>query len=110
LGLFALTVVRVFARQLSEPDPFTRLASAGLVLLFALQALINMAVSVGLIPAKGITLPLISSGGSSTLATGLAMGMLLALTRRRPDPARVKKPSFVARRAVSYDPTGPMPS
>jgi cell division protein FtsW len=110
LGLFALTVLRVFSRQIAESDTFVRLASAGLVLLFALQAFINMAVSVGLIPAKGITLPFISSGGSSTLATGLAMGMLLALTRRRPDPARVKKPSFVVRRAVSYDPTGPMPS
>ena len=76
---------------------FARLAAAGLALLFVLQAIINMAVNVGLVPAKGMTLPFISSGGSSMLAVGLAMGMLLAVTRRRPDPARVKKPGFVSR-------------
>ena len=76
------------------------LAAAGLILLFVLQAIINMAVNVGLVPAKGMTLPFISSGGSSMLAVGLAMGMLLAVTRRRPDPARVKKPGFVSRPAT----------
>jgi cell division protein FtsW len=70
------------------------------VLLVALQAIINMAVNVGLIPAKGITLPFISSGGSSMLAVGLTMGMLLAVTRRRPDPAHVKKPGFASRPAT----------
>jgi cell division protein FtsW len=99
LGLFALVAVRVFAWQLTAPDPFARLASAGLALLFALQAIINMAVNVGLVPAKGITLPFISSGGSSTLAVGIAMGMLLALTRRRPGPAPIKRPGFVSRPA-----------
>lgn len=105
LGLFALVGVRVFAWQLGASDPFRRLASAGLVLLFVLQAMINMAVNVGLVPAKGITLPFISSGGSSTLAIGVAMGMLLALTRRRPDPARLKKPGFSAK-PVRYGTTG----
>ena len=59
-----------------------------------------MAVNVGLVPAKGMTLPFISSGGSSTLAVGLRLGMLLALTRRRADPARVKKPALVSRPAT----------
>jgi cell division protein FtsW len=100
LGLFALVAVRVFARQLDEPNAFARLAAAGLTLLFVLQAIINMAVNVGLVPAKGMTLPFISSGGSSMLAVGLGVGMLLAVTRRWPDPARVKKPGFVVRPAA----------
>jgi cell division protein FtsW len=69
-------------------------------LLFVLQAIINMAVTVGLIPAKGMTLPFISSGGSSMLAVGLTVGMLLAVTRRRSDPERIKKPDFASRPAV----------
>jgi cell division protein FtsW len=100
LALFALVVVRVFSRHVDHSGGFAPLASAGLTLLFALQAIINMAVNVGLVPAKGMTLPFISSGGSSMLAVGLAMGMLLAVTRRRPDPARVKKPEFVSRPAM----------
>jgi cell division protein FtsW len=99
LGLFALVAVRVFSRQAGEPDGFARLGAIGLALLFSLQAIVNMAVNVGLVPAKGITLPFISSGGSSTEGVGLAMGMLLALTRRRPDLAHVKEPGFAPRRA-----------
>jgi cell division protein FtsW len=99
LGLFALVVLRAVARQVGESDPFLRLASMGLALLFGMQALVNMAVNTGLLPAKGMTLPFISAGGSSTLATGLTLGMLLALTRRRADPARVKKPAFMPRPA-----------
>jgi len=99
LGLFALVAIRVFSRQSGETDGFTRLGGIGLALLFSLQAIINMAVNVGMVPAKGITLPFISSGGSSTLGIGLAMGMLLALTRRRPDLAHVKKPGFAPRAA-----------
>jgi cell division protein FtsW len=100
LGLFGLVAIRVFARHVDRANAFAPLAAAGLVLLFALQAIINMGVNVGLIPAKGITLPFISNGGSSMLAVGLTMGMLLAVTRRRPDPARVKKPGFVSRPAI----------
>jgi cell division protein FtsW len=100
LGLFGLVAVRVFARHVDRASTFAPLAAAGLVLLFALQAIINMAVNVGLVPAKGITLPFISNGGSSMLAVGLTIGMLLAVTRRRPDPARVKKPGFVSRPAT----------
>jgi cell division protein FtsW len=67
----------------------------GLALLFGLQALINMAVNTGLLPTKGMTLPFVSIGGSSTLAVGLGLGMLLALSRRRADLAHTKKPALV---------------
>jgi cell division protein FtsW len=100
LALFVLVAVRVFLRHVDQSGGFAALASAGLTLLFVLQAIINMAVNVGLVPAKGMTLPFISSGGSSMLAVGLTMGMLLAVTRRQPDPARVKKPEFVSRPAT----------
>jgi cell division protein FtsW len=97
LGLFGLVLVRVLVRHVEEPEAFAPLAAAGLVLLVALQAIFNMAVNVGLVPTKGITLPFISNGGSSMLATGLGMGLLLAVTRRRTDAASVKKPGFVSR-------------
>lgn len=94
VGLFAFIVVRTFARSLDEPDPFRRLAVTGLALVFGMQALINMAVSAGLLPPKGMTLPLVSAGGSSTIAVGIGLGMILALTRRRADAARYVKPPF----------------
>jgi len=105
LGLFALVVVRVFARQMREGDDFLRLGAMSLVLLLGLQAIINMAVNTGLLPTKGMTLPFISIGGSSTLATGLGLGLLLALTRRRAAPGaapgHTKKPAFVPMAAPS---------
>ena len=94
VALFGFIVVRVFARSLDEPDPFRRLAVTGLALVFGLQALINMAVNVGLIPPKGMTLPLISAGGSSTIAIGIGLGLILGLTRRRADAARYAQPPF----------------
>ncbi len=84
LGLFAFIVLRALWRAAREPEDANRLAIAGLALIFGLQALINMGVNVGLLPAKGLTLPFISSGGSSILATSIGAGMLLALARRRP--------------------------
>jgi cell division protein FtsW len=99
LGLFALLASRVLLRQRREPDAFARLAATGLALLIVLQAIINMSVNVGLAPAKGITLPFISSGGSSMLGIGLAIGMLLAVNRRRADPAYVDTPHFVPKPA-----------
>jgi cell division protein FtsW len=65
-------------------DPFTRFAAGGLAILFGLQSAINMSVNLHLMPAKGMTLPFISYGGSSMLSLAYAMGMLLALTRERP--------------------------
>ncbi len=105
VGLFAFVVMRALVKAAQEPDAATRLAIQGLALLFGLQALINMGVNVGLLPAKGITLPFISAGGSSTLAVSITLGMLLALTRRRPDLARVKKPPLMPH-ASGLEPTG----
>ncbi len=65
-------------------DPFVRFSVSGLMLLFALQTSINMSVNLGLIPAKGMTLPFISYGGTSLLGTALLIGMTLSLTRRHP--------------------------
>jgi cell division protein FtsW len=95
LALFAFIVLRALRHAESEPDPPTRLAVIGLALMFGFQALINMGVNVGLLPAKGMTLPFLSAGGSSTLAISLTLGMLLALTRRRPDADRLKKPPLM---------------
>ena len=97
LGIFAFIVFRAFIAATREPDASTRLAIQALALLFGFQALINMAVNVGLIPAKGMTLPFISAGGSSTVAISITLGMILALTRRRSDLARLKKPRFEPR-------------
>ncbi len=83
LGLFAFIVLRGLLRLLAEGDLFIVLASAGLATSFGLQAFVNMASSLHLIPTKGMTLPFVSYGGSSVLAVALGVGMLLALTRRR---------------------------
>jgi cell division protein FtsW len=84
LGLFAFVVLRGLNDALKEHDDFTRYAVAGLVTQFGLQSIINMGVNLQLMPAKGMTLPFISYGGSSLIAVAVAMGMVLALTRRRP--------------------------
>lgn len=84
LALYGLIVVRSLVRLLHERDPFCRLAGAGLVCMFGVQAMINMGVAARLLPAKGMTLPFVSYGGSSVIAAGITMGMLLALTRARP--------------------------
>jgi cell division protein FtsW len=83
VGVFAFIVLRGMLRLLKEHDMFIVLSCTGLVTGIGLQAFINMASSLQLIPTKGMTLPLISYGGSSALAVALGMGMLLALTRRR---------------------------
>ena len=82
--LFCFVVLRGFSNVAKDNDLFVLLAVAGLLTQFALQALINMASTVNLMPPKGMTLPFISYGGSSTLALGFALGMVLALTRYRP--------------------------
>jgi cell division protein FtsW len=82
MSVFLFIVVRVLARAKNEPNPFLSLSQAGLVTMFGLQACINMGVSVALLPAKGMTLPFISYGGSSLLGTALAMGFVLALGRK----------------------------
>ncbi|MGM0659880.1 MAG: putative lipid II flippase FtsW [Pseudomonadota bacterium] len=84
IALYACIVLRSLVRLMRERDPFIRLAGTGLIAVLGAQALINMGVAVRLLPAKGMTLPFVSYGGSSVLATGIAMGMLLAFTRTRP--------------------------
>ena len=82
--LYATIVLRSLFRLMRERDPFIRLAGTGLACTFAVQAMINMSVAVRLLPAKGMTLPFVSYGGSSLIAGGIMVGMLLALTRARP--------------------------
>ena len=81
--LFAFIVLRGFSRVLQDNNLFIVLATAGLLTQFGLQALINMASALHMMPTKGMTLPFISYGGSSLLALALGMGWMLALTRRR---------------------------
>ena len=83
VGIFAFIVLRGFSRLLQEGNLFVLLSATGLLIQFGLQAIINMASTLHLIPTKGMTLPFLSYGGSSMLALGLGMGMMLALTRRR---------------------------
>jgi cell division protein FtsW len=81
--LYMGIVLRSLLRLLRERDPFIRLAGTGLACMFGVQAMINMGVAVRLLPAKGMTLPFVSYGGSSVIASGIAVGMLLAFTRTR---------------------------
>ena len=83
VALFGFVVLRGFTRAFLQQNLFLLLAVAGLLTQFGLQALINMGSTLQLLPTKGMTLPFISYGGSSLLATGLGVGMVLALTRRR---------------------------
>jgi cell division protein FtsW len=83
VALFGFVVLRGFSRVFQESNLFVVLAATGLFVQFGLQAIINMASSLHLMPTKGMTLPFLSYGGSSMLALALGMGMALALTRRR---------------------------
>jgi cell division protein FtsW len=82
-GLFAFVVLRGFSRLMQERDLFIVLAAGGLLVMFGLQAVINIGVNLNLLPSKGMTLPFVSYGGSSLLALAIAMGMVLAMTRIR---------------------------
>ena len=81
IGLVMFIVVRVLRRSLAAHDPFAVLAMSGLITIFGLQAVINMAVNVSLMPAKGMTLPFISYGGSSLISMAFGIGLVLALGR-----------------------------
>ena len=96
MALFAFVVLRGLRDSLREHDDFSRYAISGLVIQFGLQSIINMGVNLQLLPAKGMTLPFISYGGSSLIAEAIAMGMVLALTRRRPSK----------RTHIAYSPRG----
>jgi cell division protein FtsW len=84
LALFAFVVIRALSRAYRSEDMFARFAASGLAILFGVQAAINMSVNLQLIPAKGMTLPFISYGGSSMVSLAYGVGMMLALTRQRP--------------------------
>ncbi|CAN5221324.1 putative peptidoglycan glycosyltransferase FtsW [soil metagenome] len=97
LALFAFIVIRALSRAYASEDLFARFAAAGLAIMFGIQASINMAVNLHLMPAKGMTLPFISYGGSSMISLAYGVGMLLALTRQRP---RVEMESIGAANAA----------
>ena len=83
VGIFAFIVLKTFLRSLSQGDLFTMLAGAGLASLFGAQAIVNLGSTLALIPTKGMTLPFVSYGGSSLFSLAIAMGLALAITRRR---------------------------
>jgi cell division protein FtsW len=95
-ALFAFIVIRALVKAMANEDPFIRFATAGLAMLFGLQSAINMAVNLHLMPAKGMTLPFISYGGSSLISLAYGMGMLVALTRERPRAKLASRHGFVA--------------
>jgi cell division protein FtsW len=84
MSVFAFVVLRGLIVASRNEDPFCRFATAGLVMMFGVQSTINMAVNLKLMPAKGMTLPFISYGGSSLISLALLIGFLLAVTRKRP--------------------------
>jgi cell division protein FtsW len=92
MSLFAFVVLKVLMRAKSEPDPFVALSLSGLAIIFGSQALINMGVNTALLPAKGMTLPFISYGGSSLLGMAFGMGLVLALGRKRFGPQSSLRP------------------
>jgi cell division protein FtsW len=96
VALFAFIVLRALSHAMRNQDPFRRFATAGLAILFGLQSAINMAVNVHLMPAKGMTLPFISYGGSSMISLAWGMGMLLALTRERPQTESLSHQGLLA--------------
>lgn len=83
IGIFAFIVLRSLAKLLNEQDKFVQFAASGIIAQLGLQAIINMGVTLHLLPTKGMTLPFISYGGSSTLAIAIATGMLLGFTKYR---------------------------
>src|SRR6202008_487951 len=96
VAIFAFIVVRGLLAASRNEDPFCRFAAAGLVVLFGVQSAINMAVNLHLMPAKGMTLPFISYGGSSLIAVAFGMGLLLSLTRRRAEPKQAARRIVIA--------------
>ncbi|MEO1748699.1 MAG: FtsW/RodA/SpoVE family cell cycle protein, partial [Pseudomonadota bacterium] len=83
VAVFGFIVLRGLMKGAAEQDQFRRLAVCGLVVLMGLQSMINIMVNLNLLPAKGMTLPFVSYGGSSMIAVAVTTGFLLSLTRRR---------------------------
>ncbi|MEH6950056.1 putative lipid II flippase FtsW [Nitrobacter sp. NHB1] len=99
LALFTFIVIRTLSRAYASEDLFSRFAASGLAIMFGVQAAINMAVNLHLIPAKGMTLPFISYGGSSMVSLAYGVGMMMALTRQRP---RTEMESIGDAQSASY--------
>ncbi len=97
LMLFAFVVLRGLMVALKREDDFSRFAISGLVVLFGFQAIINMSVNLQLMPAKGMTLPFVSYGGSSLVAMAISMGMVLALTRKQPERRKTPAMPIISR-------------
>jgi cell division protein FtsW len=104
LALVSFIVLRALAKAMHNDDPFARFAAAGLAMLFGMQAAINMAVNLHLIPAKGMTFPFVSYGGSSMISIAYGMGMLLALTRERPRAELLASHDAAAQGALAGSP------
>lgn len=104
MSIFAVIVWRGLKRSLEAVDPFTQLATAGLVSLFGLQAVVNMGVTMQVLPTKGMTLPLVSYGGSSLLALAITTGMILALTRKRAGQTARRKRQGSGKTQIHFDP------
>jgi cell division protein FtsW len=85
VSLFTVLVMRGLLQALRRPSAFERMAVAGLTTLIGMQAFINIGVNLHILPAKGMTLPFISYGGSALISAAMTMGFLLALSRRSPD-------------------------
>jgi cell division protein FtsW len=83
--LFAVIAIKGIMEASKQQDVYQRAAGVGLYAIFGLQAAVNMSVNLSLIPPKGMTLPLVSSGGSSLLGSALTLGLALALTRKQPE-------------------------
>ena len=103
IGLFASIVLRGLNFALKEEDDFTRYAVAGLVCVFGFQSVINMGVNLQMMPAKGMTLPFISYGGSSLIAIAISMGMVLALSRKKPERRKLPGAFMMARQALATE-------
>lgn len=90
IAVFGFLIWRALVALRDETDHWVQLSAAGLICIFGLQVVINLAVNLNLMPAKGMTLPFISYGGSSLFASAITMGMLVGLMRRR-SPVRMQK-------------------
>ena len=110
IGIYGFILVRGYLQSLGTSDMFTMLAISGLVTQFGIQAAIHMGSSLNLIPAKGMTLPFISYGGSSMLANALTFGFILALTTQQspiqnsPQTDNQPPPHFRPRTYLSREP------
>ena len=90
IGIFAFIVIRCLLRVINEDDKFTQLAASGIIVQLGLQSIINMGVTLNLLPTKGMTLPFISYGGSSTLSIAIATGMMLGFTKHKTSLTKYK--------------------